>query len=139
MEMGEQLYLESLKSAPGRSVFHYQQEAHNITRGGISTGEEKRTFTPSNDLFTIKDLLGLEKTQLKIYFNRKSYLPCFISTSSSQMNYPSCCFDFFLPTNSVFEGSAMEMQLHCSFMSSLQSHIIIKYIKIQVENFHLIM
>ena len=41
-----------------------------------------------DDVFTLNYLLGWEKAWLKIYFNWKFYLPCFISSSSSWMNTP---------------------------------------------------
>ena len=53
---------------------------------------EKRVFSAVQYLFRwyfyIKRLAGFEKKQLKFYLNWKSYLPCFISSSSSQMKTP---------------------------------------------------
>ena len=37
------------------------------------------------------------------------------------------CFHFALPNHSVFDMNKLEMELHCSFVLSLQSHLISIY------------
>ena len=104
------------------------------------TGKEKGIFSSVQQLFRwcfyVKRFEWVWKKQLKIYFNWTFYLPCFILSSWSYMNIPisnrNLCNMLhgvfaFLPSHSIFEGTTMEMELHCSFVLSLPLHLLSSY------------
>ena len=105
-------------------ILQLQQEGNNTTKWGIGIGKQKANFYLSNnyldDFYTLRDQLGFLKTQLKLYFNCKSYLPCLISSSSSQINTPisnnnpynilHVVFFSFYSTILFSKGSKMERQ-----------------------------
>ena len=123
-------------------MLQVQRGVHSTTKEVQIYGRKRGSFPQTNnyldDVFKLKDLLGLEKNIAKTVIENLIVIDLFQvpnlkwKRQLAMIEIPTISFmlfRFFLPNYWIFEGIAIEMQLHFSFVLSLSSHPVLSILR----------